>query len=299
MRNLKIVLAIASALIWLAPAIAQTSNITGNTFQTGQPGKTVTGFVGMCVNGSNQAVPCGSGGTGAAVTVTNINPNGQTAMAASTPVVIASDQTPIPVVGNVADGVSDTGASVKIGGLVNTTSPSAATTGQRLPWWLGTRGSGAMFITSQSGSFVQTLAGLPAGTQISSATTAAYAQAFPAYYAGGSAYDPAFTCPLTAQVTITAGSTTEIVALTASQLVRVCSFSVSMSAAGTFKFLYGTGTNCGTGPVDLTPAMPLGTATPWTMSAPTNSVLRSISANALCGAAVTGIATVFVNYIKF
>jgi hypothetical protein len=43
---------------------AQTPNITGNEFQTQTPGKAVPGMVPMCFNVSNQAVPCGTSGTG-------------------------------------------------------------------------------------------------------------------------------------------------------------------------------------------------------------------------------------------
>lgn len=60
--------ALLAFVLSVTSAIAQTPNVTGNTFQTGQAGKTVQGVVDMCVNGSNVAVPCGTGGTGQAVT---------------------------------------------------------------------------------------------------------------------------------------------------------------------------------------------------------------------------------------
>jgi hypothetical protein len=55
---------------------------------------------------------------------------GQTTMAASMPVVIASNQSAIPVVGNVASGTTDSGNGVKVSGIFNTTVP-AFTNGQR------------------------------------------------------------------------------------------------------------------------------------------------------------------------
>ncbi|CAN7374315.1 hypothetical protein LJR220_003337 [Bradyrhizobium sp. LjRoot220] len=66
MRSLKLSVFLL-ALIATAPAVAQTPNATGDTFVTQQRSKTVQGMVGMCVNSSNIAVPCGTGGTGAVV----------------------------------------------------------------------------------------------------------------------------------------------------------------------------------------------------------------------------------------
>lgn len=63
-------------------------------------------------------------GAGTSVTV------GQKAMASSLPVAIASDQTVIPVGGNVADGAADTGNTVKVGGVYDSTLPVYAN-GQR------------------------------------------------------------------------------------------------------------------------------------------------------------------------
>lgn len=55
---------------------------------------------------------------------------GQTTMASSSPVAIASDQTKIPVEGNVAAAASDSGNPVKVGGVYNSTLPTY-TNGQR------------------------------------------------------------------------------------------------------------------------------------------------------------------------
>lgn len=62
--------------------------------------------------------------------ITNLNPNGQTAMSGSSPVAIASDQSPIPTVGNVAGGTTDSGNPIKIGGIFNAAFPTY-TAGQR------------------------------------------------------------------------------------------------------------------------------------------------------------------------
>lgn len=62
--------------------------------------------------------------------IMNANPNGQTTSANSSPVVIASDQSAVPVVGSVAAGAADSGNGVKVS-CVYTTTPPTYTTGQR------------------------------------------------------------------------------------------------------------------------------------------------------------------------
>jgi hypothetical protein len=76
------------------------------------------------------------------------NPNGQATMANSAPVVIASNQSAVPISGNitnagtfavqaasagdVASGSSDSGNPLKIGGVGKTANPTAVTDGQRV-----------------------------------------------------------------------------------------------------------------------------------------------------------------------
>jgi hypothetical protein len=67
-----------------------------------------------------------------ALSPNGLNPNGQTVAASSAPVVLASDQSAIPVVGNVASGVSDSGNPIKVGGIGHTANPTAVTDGQRV-----------------------------------------------------------------------------------------------------------------------------------------------------------------------
>lgn len=83
-KMFSIVATLVAAAFVSAAAVAQTPNITGNTFQTQQAGKTVQGMVGMCIDASNNAVPCGSGGTGAATTITGSSAFGPVAPGAPT-----------------------------------------------------------------------------------------------------------------------------------------------------------------------------------------------------------------------
>ncbi|MDI1265601.1 MAG: hypothetical protein PS018_20330 [bacterium] len=140
---------------------------------------------------------------------------------------------------------------------------------------------------------------VPAGADAVSNSTGGGAVAAFNYQFSGSAWDRAYFCNSTAVINVTAGSTTEIIPLTASQIIRVCSFAVSMSAAGTAQFLYGTGTNCGTGTTSLSGAMPLATGTPMELAAGQGNLFRSGVSNALCVAAVTGSVVGFITYAKY
>lgn len=120
-----------------------------------------------------------------------------------------------------------------------------------------------------------------------------------AFSFGGTTWERNFACPNTAVVNVTAAATTEIVSLTAAQVIRVCSMALTMSAAGTATIVNGTGTNCGTGTASLTGAMNLGTSVPLAMGSGYGSVLRTASGNALCISAVTGNVTGFITYAKY
>lgn len=61
-------------------------------------------------------------------------------------------------------------------------------------------------------------------------------------------------CDKSASVSITTATTTQIVALVASQQVRVCAIAITLGASTTAVLEYGTGTNCGTGTTALSGA---------------------------------------------
>jgi hypothetical protein len=67
-----------------------------------------------------------------AISPNSVNANGQTTMSASAPVVIASNQSSIPVAGDVASGSTDSGNPLKVGGIAKTANPTAVTDGQRV-----------------------------------------------------------------------------------------------------------------------------------------------------------------------
>lgn len=103
-------------------------------------------------------------------------------------------------------------------------------------------------------------------------------------------------CQNTATVSVTAAATTQIVSAANQPTIHVCGFSVSMSAAGTAQWVYGTGTNCGTGTTSLTPAVTLATGTPWTVWPSDGYVFVLPAGTSLCLAAVTGNVAGFVSW---
>ena len=207
----------------------------------------------------------------------------------------------VPMGGNAASAATDSGNPVKIGGVFSTTAPTV-TTGQRTDAAFGSTGSirTQLCNTNDGGSTNCTQLGadnLDGGSSTSSAQRPIGLSRIQNY--NGSTWDRQFACTSQASATITAGATTEVVALTASQIIRVCSFTIGMSASGTAKFVQGTGTNCGTGTADIMPATQISTGNVLALSGGASSVLRTSSGSALCVTAATGNAQVYVNYAKY
>lgn len=206
----------------------------------------------------------------------------------------------VPVSGTIASGAADSGNPVKTGCVFNSTLPTI-TNGQRADCQSDASANQRILLTGLSNAGSD---GVSNGSVVVIGNNTSQAAAARPFQTGkwnfnGSTWDRDFTCPSSAVVNVTAGNTTEIVALTASQVIRVCSIAVSMSLAGTVTFTSGTGTNCGTGTTALSGAMTLGTGTPLTLSGQNGSVLRPAVANAFCIAAATGNVTGFITYAKY
>lgn len=94
-------------------------------------------------------------------------------------------------------------------------------------------------------------------------------------------------CTLSAAISVSAAGSTQIVALTAAQSIRVCHISLSMQAPVDIKLVQGTGANCVVGPADITGVY----STVLALGLDSSSPIVATVANALCinlGAAVTG-----------
>jgi hypothetical protein len=138
--------------------------------------------------------------------------------------------------------------------------------------------------------------GVPADgatASINALTTGALGSSF-----NGTTWDRSYYCNQSATISVTATNTTQIVALSASKIIRVCGFVASISLAGTAQFVYGTGTNCAVGTTNLTGAINI--ATGQVINAYGNpEVFRTASANAICLTAATGNVNGVLTYAQF
>jgi hypothetical protein len=105
---------------------------------------------------------------------------------------------------------------------------------------------------------------------------------------------------------MTTATTTEIVPLVAGQKVRVCGYEIQGSTtatATTLKLVYGTGTACATGAVQLTPAwnMPASsTALPMAAGTGAGELFATAAGNALCStSSAAGTVNIRVTFAQF
>jgi hypothetical protein len=203
---------------------------------------------------------------------------------------------PTVVGGNVASGATDSGNPVKVGCKFNSTRPTF-TDGQRGDCQIDTRGNLAVCLSTDAGSSCNGAATL--NTDGNAAAVNGIRSGSFGFNYNSVTWDREFTCSNSAPVNVTAAATTQLVALASSQVIRVCSFVITESLAGTAKFVYGTGANCATGTTDITGAMVLATNASIQLSAVNGSLFRTAASNALCLAAVTGNITGFVTYAQY
>ncbi len=114
----------------------------------------------------------------------------------------------------------------------------------------------------------------------------------------GSTWDRQFSCPNFAAVSVTASNTTQIIALSGSTVIRICSAVLTTSLTGTFTMLSGTGSNCGT-PANSTGAMGIVTATPVVIGDGAAAIYRGTAGGEFCIAAATGNITGYVMYAQY
>jgi len=115
-------------------------------------------------------------------------------------------------------------------------------------------------------------------------------------------------CDKSAFLKMTSATTTEIVPLTAGEIVHVCYFNIVGGGATTTKFVSGTGANCGSNTVDLTPAYDLAAQTVLSagsgigevLSTQPTGALDAQNGRALCATnSAAQNASIFVKYAKF
>lgn len=88
------------------------------------------------------------------------------------------------------------------------------------------------------------------------------------------------------KVAMSTATTTEMVPLVANQIVYICEFSLTISqvvtTANTIKFVYGTGSACGTGTTDLSGAYGTGGITAGIPITVSGGGFKAPSSNAVC-----------------
>ena len=195
---------------------------------------------------------------------------------------------------DVDDAAASTTRPVPVGGKYNLTLPTY-TDGDRTQLQFDARGALAVTLKDANGTVITAV---PADA-LANATNSTLARAFALKF-NGSTWDRDFACTSQAQGTVTAGNTTEVIALSGSTTIRVCNFIVDMTLTGTYQFQQGTGTNCGTNNAVLTPAFNALTATPVIAGTGVAAVLRTTATGrAICIAAVTGDVKYYISYAQY
>lgn len=113
-------------------------------------------------------------------------------------------------------------------------------------------------------------------------------------------------CNASAQLQMATATTTQIVALAASQKIRVCGYAIQGSTsatATTLKLVYGTGTACATGTTQITPAwnMPVSSvAMPMAHGSGIGELFSTATGNALCAtSSAAGTVNIFLTYSQY
>lgn len=102
------------------------------------------------------------------------------------------------------------------------------------------------------------------------------------YTTSGTNCVPSIAAAASAKVSVSTNTTTEIVALASGKKIYVTSFELVATAANTAKWVYGTGSACGTGQADLTGAYGMTTFTVISKGDGLGAILFVPASNALC-----------------
>lgn len=143
----------------------------------------------------------------------------------------------------------------------------------------------------------------PVGVKDQATSTTGSAAPANAHYAGGVAsgnLTGIVVCDSSALLTVSTATTTQIVALAAAKSIYICSLTINGAGSTTGKLVSGTGTNCGTGQANLTPAFSLAAGSTVTAGSGLGYVVKTASGAAVCvtNSAAVGV-NVLVSYTQF
>lgn len=107
-------------------------------------------------------------------------------------------------------------------------------------------------------------------------------------------------CDSSAMLSMTTATTTQAIALVAGKSIYSCGFIINAGGTTTGRLVQGTGTNCGTGQANLTPAFNLTSGGNISHGSGLGALGRTSTANALCVTNSAAIAlNVFITYTQF
>lgn len=202
------------------------------------------------------------------------------------------------VVGNVASGATDSGNPIKSGGKYNS-SPITLTDGQR--------GDTQLDVNGYANANVKVSA-LPTGASTSANQTtwqSATGAAPPAnsVYIGANASGATggllaglIQCDSSVAYDASTNGSTELKALTSGRTIYVCGYTILAAGTVNVKLIYGTGTACATGSVNMTAAYQLTAQVGLVDGAAFYRGLKTASANALCINTSAGVAVQAIVY---
>jgi hypothetical protein len=101
-------------------------------------------------------------------------------------------------------------------------------------------------------------------------------------------------CDSSAVLSISTATSTQAIALAAGKSIYICGFVVNAGGTTTARLVQGTGTNCGTGQANLTPAFNLAVGGSVALGTGLGQIFRTSSGGALC---VTNSAAIALNIL--
>lgn len=200
--------------------------------------------------------------------------------------------------GSVAhDGVGTGVNPILLGGYASAAAPTdVSADGDATRWWVLRSGAGVVQPTFAG--VLATTGNGASGTGVQRVTLANDSTGL-VKIQGQNSLVPIY-CDSTAKLNMTSATTTEIVAISGSTTIYVCSYAIHVGGANNVKLVRGTGTNCGTGTTDVSTTWKFGAADTGINRAGSNIVAKGAASGALCvTTSTTAAADIEVEYAQF
>jgi hypothetical protein len=107
-------------------------------------------------------------------------------------------------------------------------------------------------------------------------------------------------CDSSASLTMTTATTTQLVALQSGKSVYICGFVINGGGSTTTRLVQGTGTNCGTGTTNITPAFNLTSGTAIAHGGGLGYLAKNAAGSAVCATnSAAATSNIFLTYTQF